>query len=279
MKQPVVTPIRESAAVTVAATNPPDNSAHELRWIDEVAELLPEDSRLGWYKNVRPWLRMLPPDDEVAHLAYSMGYLALLTRQTPEHIATERAKLAAIFRSATEEMTTGVKTTVAYHKQLNDRLSALPEEIVKGLSPAAVATEIVEAVKEQFLQSGVSEAGRQLKEQGDRLRQLVSGQYHELAQLRQQMNDSRSHTSWVLDNVTAAADSAKKSIDLWNGEMRRVQWTYMSLILLIGVLLGALFYWWVTAPVESAGPQHSSATNRVPPSAAASGRSSRSDSK
>ena len=51
--------------------------------MDEVAALLPEESRLGWYQNVRPWLRMLPPDDEVAHLAYSMGYLALLTRSTP----------------------------------------------------------------------------------------------------------------------------------------------------------------------------------------------------
>jgi len=36
---------------------------------------------------------MLPPDDEVAHLAYSMGYLALLTRTTPALVAAERVRL------------------------------------------------------------------------------------------------------------------------------------------------------------------------------------------
>jgi hypothetical protein len=65
----------------------------DLKWVEEVAALLPEESRLGWYQNVRPWLRMLPPDDEVAHLAYSMGYLALLTRTTPALVAAERVRL------------------------------------------------------------------------------------------------------------------------------------------------------------------------------------------
>ena len=74
----------------------------------------------------------------------------------------------------------------------------------------------MDGVKEQFQESGVSEAGRQLKEQGDRLRQVVSGQNHALAEFRQQMKDSQSHVTWVLNSVTSAADSAKKSIDLWD---------------------------------------------------------------
>ena len=122
MKQPTVTPIRETGAVTVPASGPLPNIERDLRWIDEVAALLPEESRLGWYRNVGPWLRMLPPDDEVAHLAYSMGYLALLTRVTPELIAAERAKLAALSRSLIEEMTAAAKTTAVYHQKLSDRL-------------------------------------------------------------------------------------------------------------------------------------------------------------
>jgi len=273
MKQPTVTPIRETGAVTAAASGQLPNTERDLQWIDEVAALLPEDSRLGWYKNVRPWLRMLPPDDEVAHLAYSMGYLALLTRCTPELIAAERAKLAALSRSLVEEMSAATRTTAAYHQKLNDRLNALPGEITKGLSPAALATQIVDGVKEQFLQSGVSEAGRQLKEQGDRLRQVVSGQNHTLAEFRQQMKDSQSHITWVLNSVTAAADSAKKSIDLWNDEMRRVQWIYLGLALLIGVLLGVLFYWWLSAPPESVAPRPTHADTRVSQAAPDSRRS------
>ena len=273
MKPPTVTPIRETGAATVAASGPLANNERDLQWIDEVAALLPEESRLGWYRNVRPWLRMLPPDDEVAHLAYSMGYLALLTRSTPELIAAERAKLAALSRSLIGEITATAKATAAYHEKLSDRLNALPGEITKGLSPATLATEIADGVKEQFLQSGISEAGRQLKEQGDRLRQVVSGQNHALGEFRQQMKDSQSHVTWVLNTVTAAADSAKKSIDLWNDEMRRVQWIYLSLVLLIGVILGALFYWWVSAPPESAAPRPTQENRQASQAAAVSGRS------
>jgi hypothetical protein len=39
------------------------------------------------------------------------------------------------------------------------------------------------------------------------------------------LNNSRSHVTWALNSVTAAADSAKKSIDYyWNAEIDRVQW-------------------------------------------------------
>lgn len=273
MKQPAVTPIRNTSAIS--ASDPLPNIERDLQWIDEVAALLPAESRLGWYKNVRPWLRMLPPDDEVAHLAYSMGYLALLTRNTPALIATERVQLAALFHRLTEEMTGSVETTAAYHRELNERLKILPREIAQGLSPAVLAAEIVDGVKEQFLQYGVSEAGRQLKEQGDRLRQVVSSQNHVLAEFRQQLNDSRSHVTWVLNSVVSSADSAKKSIDLWNSEMRRVQWTCLGLMLLIGVLLGALFYWWLISPQGVPTPHQVSAAQQADTPVSATGKGTR----
>src|ERR1035438_6300592 len=96
MKQSSIAPIRDTSKVAIATKESESNAARDLQWVDEVAVLLPEESRLGWYQNVRPWLRMLPPDDEIAHLAYSMGYLALLTRSTPALVAAERAKLAAL---------------------------------------------------------------------------------------------------------------------------------------------------------------------------------------
>jgi hypothetical protein len=101
----------------------------EHKWVEEVAALLPEESCLGWYRNVRPWLCMLPPDDEVAHLAYSMGYLALLTRTTPELVAAEQVRRAAVPERLSHETTAPLKTTADYHQNLNARLSQLPEEI------------------------------------------------------------------------------------------------------------------------------------------------------
>ncbi len=106
--------------------------------VDDVAALLPEESRLGWYKNVYArGCGCFPPDDEMSlHLAYSMGYLALLTRSTPALIAAERVQLADLFHRLTDEMTGSVKATAAYHQKLNDRLKILPGEYrALGLQP------------------------------------------------------------------------------------------------------------------------------------------------
>ena len=105
MKQAAGKPLDEASTVPASDDRSREpNAVRDLaQWVDEVAALLPEESRLGWYQNVRPWLRMLPPDDEIAHLAYSMGYLALLTRSTPALMAAERAKMAAMLHRLTDE--------------------------------------------------------------------------------------------------------------------------------------------------------------------------------
>ena len=130
--------------VPAATTGPEPNAPRDLQWVDEVAALLPEDSRLGWYQNVRPWLRMLPPDDEIArNLAYSMGYLALLTRSTPSVMATEVEKMGVMLNRLHDQMTGTLKTTADYHQKLDDRLTALPAEIAQGVNPAALAAQLV----------------------------------------------------------------------------------------------------------------------------------------
>jgi hypothetical protein len=230
---------------------PDPKSALDVQWVDEVASLLPEESRLGWYRNIRPWLRTLPPDDEVAHLAYSMGYLALLTRSAPALVAAERATLTALLQRFATEVTGAVKTTADYHKKLSERLSALPAEIAQGLSPSALAGDVAAGVRTQFLNSGVPEAGRLLKEQGDYLRQLVADQTRTLSEFRQQLNESRNHVNAALQTVVWNLDAAKNSIDKWDREMRQVQWLYLGGVWLIGLLLGALLYWWLLAPQEA----------------------------
>src|SRR5271167_4551878 len=123
MKQSAVASVPDTGTVPAATTEPEPNAARDLQWVEEVAALLPEESRLGWYQNVRPWLRMLPPDDEITHLAYSMGYLALLTRSTPAVMATERSKMGVMLNRLIDEMTGALKTTADYHEKLNDRLT------------------------------------------------------------------------------------------------------------------------------------------------------------
>ncbi len=257
----------------VAALSEPEANA-DLKWVEQVAALLPEELRLGWYRNVRPWLRMLPPDDEIAHLAYSMGYLALLTRSTPELMAAERTRLTASLERLSGEMSASVKTTAEYHQKLNSRLSQLPGEIAQGIRPDALAEQIAASVREQFLNSGLPETGRLLGEECDRLRQLMSGYMATLAEFRLQLKESRSRAKDALDSVVSSTDAAKKSIDLWDREMRQVQWTHLGLVLLLGLLLGALFYWWVIDPHPLATSSQTTAPQHTQP-AAPSGKTNR----
>jgi len=257
MKQSAVASGRDTGTVPAATTEPEPDAARDLQWVEEVAALLPEESRLGWYQNVRPWLRMLPPDDEIAHLAYSMGYLALLTRSTPTLMAAERARMAALLHRLTDEMTGTVKTTADYHQKLNDRLTALPAEIAQGVNPAELAGQLVAGVREQFLKCGIPEAGRLLREQGESFQQLAAAHDHKLIEVQEKLYACQNRVMFVLDDVASSADSAKKSIDQWNHEMRKVQWIQIGSAWLIGLFLGALVYWWVAPPQGCPAPQAS----------------------
>ena len=72
-----------------------EEQSAESDFIDDIAELLPAEQRPLWYRDMAH-LRRLPADDEMLRIARAMGFLALVTRQTPAQIATEREKLATI---------------------------------------------------------------------------------------------------------------------------------------------------------------------------------------
>jgi ElaB/YqjD/DUF883 family membrane-anchored ribosome-binding protein len=274
MKQSAGKPIDDASPVPAAATGPEPNVLRELQWVDEVAALLPEDSRLGWYQNVRPWLRMLPPDDEIAHLAYSMGYLALLTRSTPAVMATERVKTAAILQQLTDELAGTLQTTMDYHQKLNDRLTALPAEIARGVNPAALAAQLLAAVREQFLNCGIPEAGRLLKEQGESFQKQADAHAHKLMEVQEKLCACQYRVTSVLDDVASTADSTKQSINKWDREMRKVQWAQIGSAWLIGLLLGALLYWWAIPP-QVYMVQQASVNTAAQHAVAASGKTTR----
>ena len=108
-------------------------------------------------------LRRLPADDEMLRIARAMGFLALVTRQTPAQIATEREKLAAmILDHSIKAMQSARQDAVALHQQLEERLAQLPAEISEGISPAAIAAKLSESLRQQFVASGIPETAQAL---------------------------------------------------------------------------------------------------------------------
>jgi hypothetical protein len=61
--------------------------------------------------------------------------------------------------------------------------------------------------------------------------------------------------------------------------MRQVQWMCLGLVLLLGLLMGALFYWWMVDPQEVPKTKQAAATQQSQPSAPVSPRKARSSSR
>ena len=166
-------------------------------------------------------------------------------------------------------MTGTLKTTADYHQKLNDRLTALPAEIAQGVNPTALAAQLVAGVREQFLNCGIPEAGRLLKEQGEIFQKQAAAHAHKLMEVQEKLYACQHRVTSVLDDVASTADSAKKSINKWDREMRKVQWIQLGCALVVGLLLGALFYWWLLVPQQHAtqqAPVYQPTQNAVPAS-------------
>jgi ElaB/YqjD/DUF883 family membrane-anchored ribosome-binding protein len=166
-----------------------------------------------------------------------------------------------------------LKTTGEYHEKLNDRLTALPAEIAQGVNPTALAAQLVAGVREQFLKCGIAEATRLLREQGESFEKLAAAHAHKLMEVQEKLYACQNRVTSVLDDVASTADSAMKSINKWDREMRKVQWVQIGSAWSIGLFLGALMCWWVAAP-QANPPQHVPVNTAAQHAAAASGGAS-----
>src|SRR5690348_1032917 len=112
-------------------------TATDLTLFDRIADLLPVDLRENFYRRMAH-LRQLGPNDDILQIAEAMGYLALVTREVPAEVATERVKLEALF----EETVTALKlvhdSTLANQRDLDQRLENLPAGIVLAFNPQNV---------------------------------------------------------------------------------------------------------------------------------------------
>lgn len=113
----------------------------EKNLFDNIATLLPEEHREGYYRHLLHF-KKLSPDDDLLIIAEAMGYLALITRETPKLITSEREKLADILRETLERLESTQLSTRSYQDQLEARLGSISSEIVQKIDPGAIARQI-----------------------------------------------------------------------------------------------------------------------------------------
>ncbi len=224
----------------------------ESDFIDDIAALLPAEQRPLWFRDMAH-LRRLPADDEMLRIARAMGFLALVTRQTPAQIAAERKKLSTILDHGINAMQSARHEAVALHQKLEERLAQLPAEISEGISPAAIATRLSESLRQQFVASGIPETARALAVISKQTRQ-VAGEFDESSKqltdaYRGAAGDARRALDEIRRTIECTTAAAKQSAyDLTHTFLREYRWSVFalcSIALAVGFALGTLYYRWV----------------------------------
>jgi hypothetical protein len=231
-----------------------EEQSAEADFIDDIAELLPAEQRPLWYRDMAH-LRRLPADDEMLRIARAMGFLALVTRQTPAQIATEREKLATILDDSIKAIQSARQDAVALHQQLEERLAQLPAEISEGISPAAIAAKLSESLRQQFVASGIPETAQALAAISKQTKQVAGEFDRSSKQLTDSYRGAASDARRALDEIRgsieyATATAKRAAHDLTHTFLREYKWSVLalcSLALAVGFALGTLYYRWKNA--------------------------------
>lgn len=131
-----------------------ETEAETRTLFDELAGLVPEERQAEYYR-VIAHTRTLSPNDEMLRILEAMGVLALLTRETPAAIATERKLLREILGASATQASAVEERMEQYASRLELRLSQLPKELETGLDPPRIAKLLGESLRQSFQRSGL----------------------------------------------------------------------------------------------------------------------------
>jgi ElaB/YqjD/DUF883 family membrane-anchored ribosome-binding protein len=241
----------------------------ESDFIDDIAALLPTEQRPLWYRDMSH-LRRLPPDDEMLRIARAMGFLALVTRQTPAQIAIEREQIASILSDSIKAMQSARQDAIALHRQLDERLTQLPATIAEGISPAAIAGKLSESLRQQFVASGIPETAKALAVVSKQTKQIAGEFDCSSKQLTDSYRGAADEARRALNELRASIEyataTAKQAAhDLTHTFLREYKWSVLALCsvaLALGFALGTLYYRWINR--IPAAPEPTSNTVVVP---------------
>src|ERR1700732_4562591 len=101
---------------------------------DAIAQLLEPGQREYFYQRML-YFRHLRPEDELLRLVEAIGFLALLIREAPRAVALQREQMAQLLERSLATIQAAGEAGQVYQRQLDDRLTKLPADLAKGISP------------------------------------------------------------------------------------------------------------------------------------------------
>ena len=251
--------MREGAAVAVSATaQVPEPPEPDL--IDRIANALPAEVRADYYRELRH-CRSLPANDEMLRILRAMQFLTILMMQVPERVTTERGKFEQLLAPALRTLQTTIKSCETHQKQLDQRLEQLPENIANGISPEAIAVEINESLRQQFVQSTIPETARALAAVATQMKDVTTEFGHTATALVNRYRGAAEDARRAIDNIERTSSDAIATTRRGAQELLRIfdqeyRWSICvlsSLALVIGIGLGLLFQRWLDRTTQLVG--------------------------
>jgi hypothetical protein len=244
--------------VTRHAQNGNVGQTSEPDLIDRIANALPEQVRADYYREMAH-CRALPESDEMLRILRAMQFLTVLIEQTPARLASEREQLAGVLSDAIASLQEVHQAGAVYQRQLEVRLSKLPEEVAQGISADAIAAKLNERLRQQFQESGLLGLAEAIGVQATGLRKASK-------ELSTALDDFAHPTYGAVRVVNDAVASMKVNIDDAAAHIRaqtnRLQnelWGTIAVVaagmLALGFMLGILYYGWIRSPVAPPTPQ------------------------
>ena len=235
---------------------PRDPGAAPDDLFDAIARLLEPGQREYFYQRML-YFRHLRPDDELLRIVEAIGFLALVIREAPQAIAVEREQLAQSLATSIASIKAATETSVAHHKQLNDRLTRLPADVAKGISPPAIAQAITESLRQQFVHSGLPETANALAEVSRQLT-AATGTFQRtvehLTTVTGVAGDARRALQEMRGTVFQATEGARAAVaDFTHNVRLDYTWSVTllcSAALVLGMLLGFMVQGWRTSSSE-----------------------------
>ncbi len=257
-----------------AAALPVEVRRPEPDLIDRVANALPAEIRADYYRELRH-CRSLPENDEMLRILRAMQFLVLLIEGAPGRVAVERQLIENLLTETKDHLRETLDASEEYHAQLEQRLTAMPREIARGISPEAIAGTIKENLRQHFIRSTLPETAEALAATSQQMKK-VCGEFSATARnlgdaYRGAAQDASRAVSAMrseISSVTNAAEHAIKELSVtFHKAYRWTAYSLSGLAVLIGFVLGAMATYWVMSPPKPAAEAPAPVVQAAPPEA------------
>jgi Skp family chaperone for outer membrane proteins len=192
-----------------------------------------------------------------------MGFLTFIIREAPAEMAIERKELAQLVSAHLTHVHDALKATAAYHKQLETRLIQLPEQIAKGINPAAIAARVGKSLRQGLQDTGIHETANELRLASSQMAAAATGMQDTLAKVSDPRTGVLPRVNEALSNIqTRVNEAVDLSARLYRQARLNLPWFAVAGMLL--VMIGMVYNW----PSQSPQPSPAPVIAQLPPKTA-----------